>query len=459
MRIAGNKLQYNRRWRPVIPSSQYDAWAEVFLKTFFPEILRTPQRVPIFTIMVEKMGINVMFVNRISRTNDIKGLIAFEDTEFPISDEKSGEYIVYQIPGKTALIDTSSGNSGRIRNNMAHEAIHYFFHRQFFIGLKGKRAEEIKRRKRHRISETSDIDFLEIQACAIAPRILMPKKPFLDKAKEIIDGDEYITDRDLCLTLARFFGTSYQSTNIRLKELGFNVQEIDYSEFDSDTMNRKAAYSQPITTESIELSDALNLFLKDRGFNPLISSGRFMYQGNKFCSIVGDETIKFVLPESGLSGNCLFSRQRPNSKVYRSQEGLEDYERLQQDLQAELQRDASEMETFAIACREKLKRKHMTNSSVFAERTGIINRNIVQQIMSKDDYVPSFRNVIAILIGLNLSRFEQDRLLHLAGYQLNDTELHRTYGFFLNAHIDIEKANWLLEYRGYPPLGERKKSE
>lgn len=458
MRISGNKLQFNRRRRPIIPSFQYDAWAEVFLKAFFPEALWTPRRVPIFTIMTEKLGLNVVFTNRILRTNDIKGLIAFADTEFPIFDEKSGEHIIYTIPEKTVLIDISSGNTGRIRNNLTHEAVHYVFHRQFFIGLKGKGAEDIKQRKHHQISETSDIDFLEIQARAIAPRILMPKKPFFDKTKEIIDRDEYITERGLCLTLAGFFGTSFQSTNIRLKELGFNVREIDYFEFASDTTNRKAGYFQPITTESIEASDALNLFLKDREFNTMISSGRFVYQDRRFRSTVGDETIKFVLTESGTSRNCLFSRQMSNSKVYRLQTER-DYERLKQDLQTELQRDASEMETFAIVCRDKLKRKHLTNSSVFAERTGIVNRNIVQQIMSKDDYVPSFNNVIAILIGLDLAHRERERLLRLSGYQLNDTELHRIFGFFLNAHIDIETANWLLEWRGYPPLGERKKNE
>lgn len=79
--------------------------------------------------------------------------------------------------------------------------------------------------------------------------------------------------------------------------------------------------------------------------------------------------------------------------------------------------------------------------------------------MSKDDYVPSFDNIIAILIGLDLSRFEQDRLLRLAGYQLNDSKLHRIYGFCLNSHVDINTANGLLEDNGYPMLGERKKNK
>lgn len=455
-----SKLHYDGRRMPIISAREYDDWAEAFLKRYFPEALSVPKMVPILEIMEKKMDLIVSFQDRISSSNDILGFIAFDETEFPLYDEEIGENIVVSIPERTVLIDTSSGNIGRIRNNLAHEAVHYAFHRQFYItNLKKKGIEGIQSGKHRPISETSDIDFLEIQAHAIAPRILMPKRTFSIKANEIIDEDNDISDRDLCYRLAQLFGTSFQSASIRLKELGFDIEQMDYSESHSNVLNNESTQFQPVTTDFIELPDALNLFLKDKEFNALISSGHFRYQDGRFYSIDGQETIRFVLSENTPSGNCLFSRQNSNSKFLYSPKENSDYERLKKYLEAYLERDASEKETFAIVCREKLKKKHMTIPSVFAKRTAIDNRNIVQQIMSNDDYIPSFSNVIAILIGLDLSRVEQDRLLHLAGYQLNDSELHRIYDFCLSLRVDIDSANGLLEDFGHPILGERKKNK
>lgn len=60
---------------------------------------------------------------------------------------------------------------------------------------------------------------LENQAVGIAPKILMPKDTFIEKAYQLKVGYEKNNDQEIA-ELSRFFDVSKQSVSIRLRECG-----------------------------------------------------------------------------------------------------------------------------------------------------------------------------------------------------------------------------------------------
>ena len=97
---------------------------------------------------------------------------------------------------------------------LAHEAYHWFAHRAYvdFHRLAGKQADG----SYNGTSRYSSADILEIQANAMASRILMPRQAFIRKAREMSGDDIHSTIN----SLASFFHVSYSAATIRLAQLG-----------------------------------------------------------------------------------------------------------------------------------------------------------------------------------------------------------------------------------------------
>lgn len=440
---------------PIIRRDEYDEWAGFFLLKYCPEALSSPMQVPIEDIVSSKMNLRIVYRDHMSPQNDILGFIAFKNTNFPLFDPESNENILYSVPGRTVLIETSSGQIGRIRNSLTHEAVHYAFHRRYFmLNLLNKGMTGIQCSDNSRISETSDIDYLEIQARAIAPRILMPFEMFKAKADEFINGVPEISDLNLSRKLAQFFGVSAQSANIRLKELGYDVESITYSDVFGTTSNGSSPTLKPVTTDLIEVNDAFELFKKDLKFRSLLESGCFAYREGRFYTLDGADSIKFRLADNSLNGSCLFRSPQANTKI--AGNSFDDIESLKKGLSRYLEDSKiTKSKSFSVMCRELLENRHMKNQMTFANRTNISNKNIYYSIIEDDNYVPSLDMLVAILIGLDLSSDARDELLALAGYTLNNSELQTVYRFILDSRLDIHTANDLLVESDFPPLGER----
>ena len=242
----------------LIPSlyrdEQREAEAERFLRRYFPEALEAPVPVPIRSIMEKQMGLRVMTDIRLP--DDAGGQILFSDGEIPVlTDEDEGIRILpYQrgdvlIDGDKALLH----GPGTMNFTLAHEAFHWFAHRAYvaFHKLTGEQGDS----SYNGTSKYSSADILEIQANAMASRILMPRKAFAQKYSEWAELDIH----ERISALAAFFRVSYPAATIRLSQLGL---------YD---------FRAPTETFRVTPEDAFDLYFSDEAFRELVDGERIVY--------------------------------------------------------------------------------------------------------------------------------------------------------------------------------------
>ncbi len=229
---------------PIISLEEMDTYAAKFLKEFCPEALTTPMKLSV-TKILEKKGIKFYYA---PLEDYVLGKTYFAKDKATIYKEDKEE-IINIFNDETEVIDVEPGTilvnfykhleypPGVYRNTMIHEAVHWFFHRNYFE-LRQLLNNEITssvcfRGETH--YENTDIAWMEWQARSLAPRILMPKKTASAKYDEILEeveaeGKEKEWTRFEILKkslerFAKFFGVSKASAKIRLCELGKSALE------------------------------------------------------------------------------------------------------------------------------------------------------------------------------------------------------------------------------------------
>ncbi|MHB0833257.1 ImmA/IrrE family metallo-endopeptidase [Bacillus licheniformis] len=216
-------MNYNMRTLiPIIPASEYDNVAKEFLEDYFPEALLEPRPVPILDIARNMMGLDVQFIC-LSEELDVYGMTVFADGLVEIFNPEEGLYESRFFKRKTILIDPEAykkTNVGCVNNTIAHECVHWYKHRMYYRMqnyVLPRQAKYCKCYIEQLPYATEEEIILENQAIGIAPRILMPKSPFIEKAHEL--NVRYGKDNSYAIAqLAKFFGVSKQSVSIRLEE-------------------------------------------------------------------------------------------------------------------------------------------------------------------------------------------------------------------------------------------------
>ena len=119
------------RFRPYI--EDFDEEATAFLRRYCPEVLESPQPVPIRNIAIAKMNLDIVDTECLSPDGSIQGAIAFRSGIIDVYDWDSEEYVGYEVEYPTVFVDTDIANPGRIHNTLAHECYHWYKHRQYFL--------------------------------------------------------------------------------------------------------------------------------------------------------------------------------------------------------------------------------------------------------------------------------------------------------------------------------------
>lgn len=152
----------------------------------------------------------------------------------------SGETETIEVEAGTVLINFDAVLEypiGVYRNTMIHEAIHWFFHSNYFE-LQQLLDDELKCAVCYygeSYYPNSEIAWMEWQARSIAPRVLLPNKTAIIQWNEILDNIKE-KDEDKELTkfqiyekaldkFSKFFGVTLTSARIWLQELG--ITEIE----------------------------------------------------------------------------------------------------------------------------------------------------------------------------------------------------------------------------------------
>lgn len=207
---------------PYIPREDYDKIATEFLREFYPEALIKPMRVPIEDIARNGLGLDVQYVG-LSEELEIYGMTIFTDGFLEIYDPEEMLYETKSFKAKTVLIDPEAvkkTNIGCRNNTLAHECVHWYKHRYYYKMQNftlPRYAKYCKCKVNDLPYASDDENIMECQAIGIAPRILMPREPFIEAAEYL--GISYGRNNNESIwALADFFDVSKQSVSIRLKE-------------------------------------------------------------------------------------------------------------------------------------------------------------------------------------------------------------------------------------------------
>ena len=227
---------------PIISKDEMDNYATKFLKEFCPEALEKPTKLDVANMLASK-GVKVYYA---PLEDNVFGKTYFaKDT----AEVYKGDNLLDFINGETETIEVEPGTVlinfdavverpiGVYRNTMIHEAIHWFFHSNYFE-LQQLLDDELKCAicyKGDSYYPNSEIAWMEWQARSIAPRVLMPKKTAVIKWNEILSSiKEKNEEKELTKfeiyekaldKFSKFFGVTLTSARIRLQELGINEIE------------------------------------------------------------------------------------------------------------------------------------------------------------------------------------------------------------------------------------------
>lgn len=255
---------------PYISSARYEDEAERFLREIYPEALDSPMPIDAFDV-ASRLKLEAK-PHDFDSCSQVLGRTYFKSVK-----EETGT-----VAEGTVLYDTSHGNAGRLSNTIIHECFHWYKHRHYFA------LKNLLESDQAVYSDTGTSRYwLERQAKAITPRILMPKEMFLKKAQALIEHWETYSQlgnlailEQVISELANFFQVSKQSAKIRLVELGFRevkgiLEYIDgaylpiFAFGDMELKNNQ--------TFSISLVELERLVEEDESFAKVLRSGLYVY--------------------------------------------------------------------------------------------------------------------------------------------------------------------------------------
>jgi hypothetical protein len=303
---------------PYLYAKDLEEEAEKFLEKYCREALKEPMPIP-FDKLVENMGLEMY---EAPLPDNIFGKMCFAEDTVDVFDE-AGEIEEQLIFPGTILVNPNiffMRNIGSRNNTIIHECIHWDRHKNFFemqnllsSGLKALECSVTEKKLEKDVGVEGALQWMEWQANALAPRILMPRHTTAEKLKEILSGLEE-NEPDLLEsermekaieTLAKFFQVSKFAAKLRAIELGFvtaigvwNYIDGAYTpsfSFDYRACNKDETYI-------IDYRNAAFEVLFDPDHRDVFENGDYVYVENKLCVdnpeyyYIGDDGVAHLTP-------------------------------------------------------------------------------------------------------------------------------------------------------------------
>lgn len=225
--MTDNLVQYLRK-------EDYDREAQTFLhECGLENYYRNPTRIDPIRV-VNAMG---MKYRELPLTDDksVLGRVYMYDCDAPVYNWESSKYETQHIDAGTLVIDPCADAEmpeGARNNTLIHECYHWYAHRKAFALFKMCNPDICNieyTREFDAVDENDAVNWMERQARAMAPRILLPSVAFKVKVEELIKTAKFLEPDKTYVEwlqfvideLARFFHVSTISVQIRLIEMGY----------------------------------------------------------------------------------------------------------------------------------------------------------------------------------------------------------------------------------------------
>ena len=474
---------------PYVYAKDLDSHAEKFLQKYCPRALEAPIPLPIKEIL-DAMCLTVYSA---PLPDGIFGRTYFNNATVDVYDE--GNVTSIDIDEGTILVSPEAffmRNIGSMNNTIIHECVHWDKHYKFFElqklinpELASISCKVVEQYKKSKDELSSELEWMEWQASAIAPKILIPARTGRIKLNEILNHltrtlktTRRASNMELAISeFADFFKVSTTAAKIRAIELGFEqaagvfnfVDGHYYPPFSFKKGALKKGQTFIVDRNNAIFESAFNADLAN-----VYNSGRFIHAGGMF--VINDpkyvhiqDNVEAELTEYALEhvDECclVFDRETRVSKHYddsfyricflcrdadsksfveakynpRESQNEDVVKRAQEmsTIMAEAKRVAeilAEMpSSFCGTLDYHIKRRDYTNEKM-EECTGISSRTI-QDYRNKRDAKPTLPSVLALCIGLNLHPVFAYDLITKAGYNIMiPVEENLVYRYLIDNH-------------------------
>ncbi|NCB55475.1 MAG: ImmA/IrrE family metallo-endopeptidase, partial [Epsilonproteobacteria bacterium] len=433
----------------------------------------TVMQVPMRDIVERRMGIKVIDDVQLTKDLTVFGQVCFSDSTINVYDENTDAYVPLEVRRGTIFIDPNTNFLrcvGCGNNTLAHEAFHWWRHR-IYATVRG-----ILRKENHisyrcptapsRIHTTratpSDTDWMEIQANAIAPKILMPRTQTETKVKQLVaffgynEGtSDYDTMRRIIDELADFYSVSKQAAKIRMIELGYpeaaEVYNYDVDCFyTSHEITEADAFHEAQTNEDFKALIDMELFHFAEGYF-VINTDKYAIQGEsgeyRLTDYARENLADCALNFRYDALDLVFALNRESGVMYKQSRtprpvtiftpeyNEELVSKALDEVPAALKSfdDAKALgnETVAQILARYMKQKKW-NSSTFQTRTGLKSGHY-SKTNTNPNRVYELPILVSICVGLDLPHGVSREILEKAGFKLNPAILEQSlYDYILS---------------------------
>ena len=301
---------------PILAKKDFDDVAQSFLSQFYPEALKDAAPINIDKL-IGRMGLTIQEA-KLSLDASIYAAVTFGDCSIDVWCSDAGRYKPASFKADSIIIDQtvfSDRNTGRYRNTIIHECVHWFLHRHHYLYKiqrssfgggysKGGYSDDAysddaysnndcylkctEGKGKTNLNKWSDLDWMEWQANGIAPRILMPTQQTQKVVERVCNWyypylsrySEEVINRIIVGTVASCFGVSFQMAKIRMLDLGYKAYEGVMPYVNDSYIN--SYHFKPISksdnqTFSISKEDVIRQYSTNKDFRDVLDSGKFIY--------------------------------------------------------------------------------------------------------------------------------------------------------------------------------------
>lgn len=256
---------------PVIYKIEYENYAQEIFDKFYSEEIKSDEYAVDIELIAKRMGANLKF-HEISKDKMTFGQVFFEETIHPIYSTSDDEFHKYKVPANTIIIDrdaTSIFSLGSEKITIAHELVHFYFHKKafHFAKLLNKNFNLLECKSGGLVQSDDDpMKWFEIHANGIAPYIMLPKNKLIRRFKELEDFwtrecNSYLDAIEhIIIELAQDFKVTQQAVKKRLIDLGFDAARGAFDYVDGNkvpTYGVKRGTLKPNETYSISIKDLM----------------------------------------------------------------------------------------------------------------------------------------------------------------------------------------------------------
>lgn len=234
---------------PYIKKSQYDDYANEILEKFYfkhyPNARENAEAIDV-ELLAKNMGLKIV-TRTISKDGNVFGQIYFDDTTALLYNDEIETMEEVNISKNTMLVDENAAflkSYGSRNMTIAHECVHSYYHRKAFLFAKMFNndlhyIECLIDGTMNNTYNNDTADWMEIQANALSPCILMPKIAFEKHANKLFEDYRLFSDfgvntiNSIIDELADTFNVTKYAVKKRLIDLGYDQAKGAYNWVDN----------------------------------------------------------------------------------------------------------------------------------------------------------------------------------------------------------------------------------